>query len=178
MLGAALLTLQHAHKHLLEGVVVVRTAKNALAPEVQKAQPANLAGKVGLLTLVREGLATRMHDCALRAAALEPTIERGGAYRLLSRLNASLPRVPFVSGWVERSQALPLAERAFAIDPDDPGNRLVLAVTLLERAPERRAEATALLESVSAATPRNALRAEDLAIREQARERLADERAP
>jgi hypothetical protein len=132
--------------------------------------------RVGLLTLVREGIATRMHEYALHAVALDPTIERGGAYRLLSRLHGALPRVPFVSGWVDRSQALPLAERAFEIDADDPGNRLVLAVTLLERAPERRAEATELLESVARTTPRDTLRAEDLTIREQARERLAAER--
>jgi hypothetical protein len=131
---------------------------------------------VGLLTLVREGIATRMHDYALRAVALEPTIERGGAYRLLSRLHGSLPRVPFVSSWVDRSQALPLAEQGLEVDPDDPGNRLVLALTLLELAPERQAEATELLESVSRTTPREALRAEDLAIREQARERLAEQR--
>jgi hypothetical protein len=132
--------------------------------------------RVGLLTLVREGTATRTHEYALRAVALDPTIERGGVYRLLSRLHGGLPRVPFVSGWVDRSQALPLAEQAFEIDPDDPGNRLVLAVTLLERAPERRTEAIELLESVSRTMPRDTLRAEDLAIREQARERLAEER--
>ena len=133
--------------------------------------------RVGLLTLVREGIATRTHEYALRAVALDPTIERGGVYRLLSRLHGGLPRVPFVSSWVDRSQALPLAEQAFEIDPDDPGNRLVLAVTLLEREPARRPEAIALLESVSQTTPRDALRAEDFAIREQARERLAEERA-
>jgi tetratricopeptide (TPR) repeat protein len=132
--------------------------------------------RAGLLTLVREGIATRTHEYALRAADLDPTIERGGAYRLLSRLHGSLPRVPLVSGWVDRGQALPLAERAFEIDPDDPGNRLVLAVTLLERAPERRAEAIELLEGVLRTTPRETLRAEDLAIREKARERLAQER--
>jgi tetratricopeptide (TPR) repeat protein len=132
--------------------------------------------RAGLLTLVREGIATQTHEYALRAVALDPMIERGGVYRLLSRLHGGLPRVPFVSGWVDRRQALPLAERAFEIDPGDPGNRLVLAVTLLERAPERRAEAIELLEGVSRTTPRDALRAEDLAIRKQARERLAEER--
>jgi tetratricopeptide (TPR) repeat protein len=130
--------------------------------------------RVGLLTLVREGIATRMHDYAQRAVALDPTIERGGAYRLLARLHSGLPRVPFVSGWVDRKQAVPMAERALEIDPEDPGNRLILALTLLERAPERRAEATAIVATVARRTPRDTLRAEDLATREQARDRLAE----
>jgi tetratricopeptide (TPR) repeat protein len=128
--------------------------------------------RVGLLTIVREGVAGRMHDYVLRAVALDPEIERGGGYRLLSRLHAELPRVPFITGWVDRDQAVPMAERAFAVEPDDPGNRLILALALLERAPERRVEAAALLESVSRDAPRPAFRAEDLAIRAEARERL------
>lgn len=129
--------------------------------------------RVGLLTIVREGVAGRLHDYARRAVALDPAIERGGGYRLLSRLHADLPRVPFVSGWVDRDQVLPLAERAFSIDPDDPGNCLILGMALIERAPDRRAEAASLLESVAHSEPRPALRAEDLAIREEARKRLA-----
>jgi hypothetical protein len=127
---------------------------------------------VGLLTIVREGVARRMHEYARHAISLDPAIERGGGYRLLSRLHAGLPRVPFVSAWVDREQVLPLAEQAFSIDPDDPGNRLILALALLERAPERRAEAATLLGSISQRAPRPALLAEDLAIREEARERL------
>jgi len=131
------------------------------------------AKRVGLLTVVREGLATQMRDYAERAAELDPGVDRGGPLRLLSRLHATLPRVPFVSGWVDRSQALPIAERAFELDPQHPGNRTVLAAALLERAPERRTEAIALLASVARAEPQPDFVAEFLAIREQALERLA-----
>jgi hypothetical protein len=134
--------------------------------------------RVGLLTIVREGVARRMHDYARQAVELDPEIERGGGYRLLSRLHASLPRVPFVSGWVDRDQVLPLAEQAYSIAPDDPGNRLILALALLERAPERRPQAAELLASISQRAPRPALLAEDLAIREEARERLASLGSP
>lgn len=130
------------------------------------------AQRVGLLTLVREGIARRMHDLAERSLALDPSVDRGGALRLLSRLHATLPRVPFVSGWVDRDEALPLAERAHANDPAHPGNRLILALALLEQAPDREREARDLLASVAAAEPRASHRVEDLAIREQARERL------
>ena len=130
------------------------------------------AQRVGLLTIVREGVAKQIHDDAERSLALDPTVDRGGALRLLSRLHATLPKVPFVTGWVDRSQAVPLAERAYALDAAHPGNRLILALALLEQAPGRTGDARALLESVAGAEPRQEALAEDLAIREEARERL------
>ena len=135
---------------------------------------------MGLLTIVRKGIARRMYDGASLAIRLEPSIERGGAYRLLSRLHADLPRVPFVSGWVDRSESRPMAERARAIAPEDPGNRLIMALALRDEGPESGERVRALLELVAAAEPRRSLRAEDLAIAEQAQELLDEEpaRAP
>jgi len=130
------------------------------------------AQRVGLLTIVREGVAGRMHDQAEQSLALDPSVDRGGALRLLSRLHATLPRVPFVSGWVDRDKALPLAERGYALDPAHPGNRLILALALLDRAPDRRSEARELLTSVANAEVRSDFVVEDLAIREQARDQL------
>lgn len=130
------------------------------------------AQRIGLLTVVREGAATRMHDFAQRSLALDPDVDRGGAFRLLSRLHATLPRVPFVSGWVDPERALPLAEQGYALAPEHPGNRLILALSLIEAAPDRRAQAEDLLRSVAEAEPREAYRAEDLRIRKQARLRI------
>jgi len=130
------------------------------------------AQRVGLLTIVREGAAGRMHDYAEQSLALDPSVDRGGPLRLLSRLHATLPRVPFISGWVDRDQALPLAERGYALDAAHPGNRLILALALLDQAPERMSEAQELLESVASAEARADFLVEDLAIREQAREQL------
>ncbi len=132
------------------------------------------AQRVGLLTIVREGVAKRMYVNAERSLELDPSVDQGGALRLLSRLHSALPRVPFVSGWVDRDQALPLAEQGYALDPDHPGNRLVLALTLLEREPERAEEARMLLQTVASTEPRPSWLVEDLRIREQARERLAE----
>ena len=71
---------------------------------------------------------------------LEPGYDAGGPYRLLGRLHARLPRVPLFSGWVDRSKALPLVEAGYALAPWHPGNRLVVAITLEELAPERAAQ--------------------------------------
>jgi hypothetical protein len=129
--------------------------------------------KVGLLDAVRQGVANRLHRYALVTIALEPELEEGGAFRLLSRLHAELPRVPFVSGWVDRDQALPMIERACAMAPANPGNRLLLALTLLDLAPLRAREALDLLQQVEELEPRPSMRIEDLALRREARERLA-----
>ena len=130
----------------------------------------------GLLNAVRQGVANRIHRYTLITIALEPEYDEGGAFRLLGRLHAELPRVPFVSGWVDRDQALPLIERAYAMAPVNPGNRLLLALTLLDLAPERGGEALDLLDQVQRLTPRPSMRIEDLAMRKEARDRLTEGR--
>lgn len=126
----------------------------------------------GLLSAVGRGVANRIHRYTSITIALEPEYDEGGAFRLLGRLHAELPRVPFVSGWVDRNESIPLLERAYAMAPDNPGNRLLLALTLLDLAPERRSEALDLLKQVEGLTPRTSMRIEDLAMRMEARDRL------
>ncbi len=128
---------------------------------------------VGLLSAVYQGVANRLHQYTLITIALEPDYFEGGAFRLLGRLHAELPRVPFVSGWVDREQSIPLVERAYAMAPEEPGNRLLLGLTLLDLAPERRTEGLELLNTVEGLTPRPSMRIEDLAVRQEARKRLA-----
>jgi tetratricopeptide (TPR) repeat protein len=127
----------------------------------------------GLLSAVQQGVANRIHRYTLMTIALEPDYDEGAAFRLLGRLHGELPRVPFVSGWVAREESISLLERAYAMAPGNPGNRLLLALALLELAPERRSEALELLKQVQELTPRPSMRIEDLAMRRQARERLA-----
>jgi len=133
--------------------------------------------RAGLLSAVQQGVANRIHRYALITVALEPEYDEGGAFRLLGRLHAELPRVPFVSGWVDRQQSIPLLERALAIAPANPGNRLLLAITLLDLAPERSSEALELLKQVGMLTPLASMRIEDLAMRREARERLSERHA-
>jgi hypothetical protein len=130
----------------------------------------------GLLSAVRQGVANRLHRYTLITIALEPEYDEGGAFRLLGRLHAELPRVPFVSGWIDRNESIPLVERAYAMAPANPSNRLLLALTLLDLAPERRSEALDLLKQVEGLTPRPSMRVEDLIVRREARDRLAAER--
>jgi hypothetical protein len=126
---------------------------------------------------VRAGVADRLYEGALAVLDLDPGFEEGGAHRLLARVHAQVPRIPFLTGWVDPELAVPAAERALALGPRHPANRFLLALTLLEVAPERRAEAVALLEETARSAPRPEQRLEDLAMRRAARERLAQELA-
>jgi TRAP transporter TatT component family protein len=130
----------------------------------------------GAVDAVRSGVAGRLYHGALAAAALDDSFEEGGAHRLLARIHAQVPRIPFLSGFVDRSRAVPAAERALAIAPGNPGNRYLLALTLLDVAPERREDALRLLEDAAVLEPRSEQLVEDLAMRRAARERLAEER--
>jgi hypothetical protein len=91
------------------------------------------------------------------------------------RIHAQVPRIPFFTGFVDRSRAVPEGERALAIAPSHPANGFLLALTLLELAPERHDEALHLLQRAAAAEPRPDQLVEDLAIRRAAAERLARE---
>jgi len=56
--------------------------------------------------------------------------------------------------------------------PGNPGNRLLLAITLLDLAPEEQSRAVDLLEQVESLSPRPTMRIEDLAMRTEARKRV------
>ena len=129
----------------------------------------------GLLTNVRQGVAEQTRDRALASVALAPGIDEGGAQRLLSRLHAQLPRVPLVTGWVDRDLAVAWGERAVAVSREHPGNALILALAWLDAGVEsRRDEAIATLERLAELEPRPEAVMADASVRETARERLRE----
>jgi tetratricopeptide (TPR) repeat protein len=130
-----------------------------------------------LFAIVRTGVPGKLKRYAEITIALDPALEQGGGHRLLAALHRSMPRVPLYSGWVDRDRAFVELDRALEISPTYPGNRLLLALTILDLAPERRDEAMLLLEEVAGTLPDPSARVEQLAMREGARERLEEERA-
>jgi hypothetical protein len=129
--------------------------------------------KTGLLDAVRSGVTDRLDRYTRVAIDLAPSAYDGGPYRLWARMHTTLPRVPLLTSWVDRKLALPAAERALAIAPHNPGNQVLLAMTLQDLAPKRAGEARAILERITALTPRPGFEVEDEAVRKLARERLA-----
>jgi hypothetical protein len=134
---------------------------------------ASRAQRAGVFSFVRDDVAGRVRAYTEKALGLDPGVDEGGAQRLLSRLHATLPRVPLVTGWVDRGLVLPFAEAAHAAAPSHPGNELVLALALLEIGGARTEDARAKLESLARSSPREAYWAEDQSIQREAIRSLA-----
>lgn len=127
----------------------------------------------GAAAALGEGLADRLRRQAEIVIALDPGYEDGGAHRLLGRIHAMVPRIPFVTPWVERERAVQELRRAFALGPDQPLNQLLLGQTILELAPSERPQAIELLRRVAHGSPRPEFSVEDAGMERAARDLLA-----
>lgn len=129
----------------------------------------------GYLASAGEGVAGRIRDHATLVTLIDPAFADAGGRRLLGRLHALTPRIPFVTGWIDRARAIELLEQAHATSTRDPRNAFFLAEALLEFAPDRRAEALTLLREAAAHTPDPTHRVEQLETIHAAATRLAAE---
>lgn len=127
----------------------------------------------GVAAALREGLAEGLRRRAELVIALDPAYEGGGAHRLLGRIHAEVPRIPFLTPWVERERAVRELREAFAIGPDQPWNQLLLGMTLLELVPAEKPQALELLHRVAAEPPRPEFLVEDAGLGRAARDLLA-----
>lgn len=128
----------------------------------------------GKMAAARQGVGGRLLRYGQIVVGLDPLYDDAGGRRLLGGLHAKAPRIPFLTGWVDREFAVEELTRAVADGPGDPFNRLHLAEALLDHAPARRQEALRLLREVAAVEPRPEEWVEDTAAREQAAALLRD----
>lgn len=131
----------------------------------------------GTFAAIRDGVAGRLYEMSVVVLALDPGHHIGGAHRLLSYMHATLPSVPFISGWVDRERAVPEAEAALAFAPERRENRVIYALALHATRPERRDEAVSILREVAALEPRDEHRAEDVSIQALALKTIGEEPA-
>jgi predicted Zn-dependent protease len=80
-------------------------------------------------------------------------MEGAGGHRVLGRLHSEAPKLPFVTGWVNRKTAISELELAVKMAPDDALNRLYLAEALLEHGKGRDDEAIEILRELVKKTP-------------------------
>lgn len=125
------------------------------------------------MVAVGQGVAESLRRHAELVIALDPAYEAGGAHRLLGRIHAEVPRIPFVTPWVQRERAIGELRQAHALAPDDPWNQLLLGMTLLELAPGEKPQALQLLQQVARVAPRPDRAVEDLGVGRMARDALA-----
>jgi len=126
----------------------------------------------GKFASARHGAAGRIRDLAQTVVDLDPYLEQGGGDRILGRLHDQTPRIPLLTGWVSREQALVHLRRALALGPDNTVNEFFLAEALLSHARADVEEARRLLVSCRDRSPREEFLVEDSYYSDLSRRRL------
>ncbi len=132
----------------------------------------------GAVRAARQGVGTRVRRYAEIVIALDPEYQGGAGQRLLAGIHSNAPRIPFLTGWVRREKAIALLQEALEIDPGHRATRMSLAETILKHAPEREAEARAILSDLAALEPRPDAVVETLHMQRRARALLAGSSEP
>jgi tetratricopeptide (TPR) repeat protein len=127
----------------------------------------------GRLAAARQGVGDRIRRYSEVVIAIDERFENGGGHRLLGRLHTLAPKVPFLTGWVDRDKAVAELRRAVALAPDFPLNSVFLAEALLQYQPAKAAEARQLLRREVGRPPAPDRMVEDEDAVVQARQLLA-----
>jgi len=115
----------------------------------------------GKLAAARQGVAGKVRDWAETLIALDEHYEEGAGHRVLGRLHAEAPHVPFVTGWVDHDKSVTELDKALALGPGEPGNKLYLAKAILDYQPAKKARAEQLLREASTVQARPDRQVED-----------------
>ena len=118
------------------------------------------AESFGKLAAVRRGVARKVKELGEAASALDPLYEQGGALRILGRLHHLTPKIPLITGWIDRTRALDLLQRSLELGPEDPLNRAFLAQAIWDLEHDSR-RAISLLREVVDQAPRTQQLVED-----------------
>lgn len=107
----------------------------------------------GKIAAARQGVAGKIRDFSHITILIDDEIEGAGGHRVLGRLHSEAPKLPLVTGWVDRKTAVSELELAVEMAPDDALNRLYLAEALLEHTKDRHDEAIEILRKLIQKTP-------------------------
>jgi len=107
----------------------------------------------GRLAAARQGVGDRVRRSAEILIALDETYEEAAGHRILGRLHTLAPKVPLVTGWVDRDKAVAELRRAVALAPGNFLNHVYLAEALLEHQPEKKVEAREILRRLLTRQP-------------------------
>ena len=124
---------------------------------------------------VRKGVAGRIRDDAQMVIELDEKYADGGGFRLLGRMHSITPRIPFFTGWIDRSKGIELLRKANEISILDPRNQLFLAQALYADDPQNnKKEVLSLLENLLQRQPQPDYVVEQTQIYKEAREFLRE----
>lgn len=120
----------------------------------------------------KAGAASKVRDYSTKVIELDPEFEEGGGYRVLGRLHDRAPRIPLVTGWVSRTEALRNLRLAVRTAPRNFVNRHFLAEALAHGSAAEKADAIRIEKDLLADAPSPGHLVEDLAIQEEAKRDL------
>lgn len=126
----------------------------------------------GRIAAARQGVGEKIRRYAEIAIALDERLQNAGGHRLLGRLHTLAPKIPLVTGWVDRGKAIAHLRRAIALAPDDLYNQVYLADALLQHQPDKAAEARQILRRAVQQKPDPARVVEDERALAEARQLL------
>src|SRR3954468_2295318 len=127
----------------------------------------------GRLAAARQGVGDTVRTYSEVLNALDERYEDAAGHRILGRLHTLAPKVPFVTGWVDRDKAVSELRRAVTLGPDNLDNHLFLAEALFEHFPEKSAEARDILKKLLTRKPVPELLVEQESTLAKAKELLA-----
>jgi tetratricopeptide (TPR) repeat protein len=107
----------------------------------------------GRLAAARQGVGDKVRSYSEILIALDERYEDAAGHRILGRLHTLAPKVPFVTGWVDRDKAVSELRRAVALGPDNFDNHVFLAEALFEYQPAKAAEARDILRRLIVRQP-------------------------
>ena len=104
----------------------------------------------GKLPAVREGAADRIRREATIAMMIDPKLEGGGPARVLGRLHDQTPKVPFITGWASKREAVRLLNESLRMDPTNKVTSVFLAEAMVDNNSNTAPQAIQILRDVIA----------------------------
>ena len=128
----------------------------------------------GKLISALTGVVNKIRLFSETMVLMDNSIENGGAHRLLGRFNTRVPRIPFITWWVDHDLAISELRLSLQVAPDSLLSKIYLAEALLKFRKEERTEALALLQNIVKSDPDPDRLLEDTEVIEDARVLLAE----
>ncbi len=127
----------------------------------------------GRLAAARQGVGDKVRTYSEILNALDERYEDAAGHRILGRLHTLAPKVPFVTGWVDRDKGVSELRKAVALGPANWDNDLFLAEALFEHFPAKAAEARGICQKLLSRQPSADLLVEQESTLAKAKELLA-----
>lgn len=126
----------------------------------------------GFVKAATSGIAGKLRKVCKKIIELDPNYQGGGGYRILAQVHFYSPNIPLLMGWPSDDRALELVEKAMAIAPEHPTNRMLYAQVLLEF--DRNQEAQKQLQHILEMEPRPTHLVEDRYVKHRSRQLLKE----